>query len=631
MANEHRVKNILLNYGAGVYQVGQVDSFSQQSTSLLGIDNKLTYLIMESYYDKVDQAVADWYVKYQDYPTNFQNNLESFCTSTGFTDDLPDYMLEWCDELIIWLWGGIKQGGYGIFKNEYNAGSYFAIFSCGIYTNGERNYILCESAWYQFTRNENPDVAFAYHYNAPINVDSTYDSYILVLTNSRDYNTCISYDAEYTGGADMYLVYNLLAPISNNALSGVVSSKTNDWQDEYILAPYKVTLNAIYRDSVWRGGRIYDDVHNEWSTLVHVSGHWYGDDYEEDPNDGDGGNGAQGGGGDYDKTNNPVSKTDLTQFTNDAFGTGFINVYNPTKSELLSLANILCTGVSKNISLMLKKLFTNPLDYIVALNMCHFNVTTGTAETVKLGGWDTGIAMNVIEKQFKIMNGGSLYIPHNFSNFLDYYVKTKIYIPYCGVHDLPTDLIMGGTLSIQYIVDCLTGAMVAELYLTRDRSGMHGVENPQTDGYMWSFSGNCFVPIPIGNLDYRNSINAVLGLVSGIGTTVATGNPAPIVGSVASAVMNGKPTFEVGSNIGSNYGYMTSQTAFVILQEPIQNRPTEYIGWRGYPSNTLHPIGWYHGYTEVDADTIWTDKFSKPITEEETAELKQILNNGFYV
>ena len=68
---------------------------------------------------------------------------------------------------------------------------------------------------------------------------------------------------------------------------------------------------------------------------------------------------------------------------------------------------------------MLKKLFTNPLDYIVALNMCHFSVSTTTAQTVKLGGWDTGIGINVIEKQYYFLDGGYVDVKPDHGNFLD--------------------------------------------------------------------------------------------------------------------------------------------------------------------------------------------------------------------
>lgn len=631
MANEHKIKNILLNYNKGTLTVGQLDQFQTQGLTLLGLDNKVTILDLAFYYNELDKIKSKY--TSNTYPADIGQGTWLTPLTSGYTEETPTVtrVKNQCKDLVVWLWGSLEKGGFGLFRRYYTDAHFAQIYSTGQYTDGTKTYYNVATGWQSFTPNYTPNVAFCYLFVGTPDTDGSYFNNIAIIKSRNSTEIMTAYNGAYDGSANMRYLYDKINPVTSYDVSVVITEQTNNWINESLVSSHQISMYALGRASSFVNYYIFDDTRNEWGSLVHLHGHWYGDDYEEDPNDGDGGNGAQGGGGNYDKTNDPVDKTDTLQFANDAFGTGFINVYNPTKAELLSLANILCTGVSKNISLMLKKLFINPLDYIVALNMCHFNVPTDSAQTVKLGGWDTGIAMNVIPTQFKIMNGGSLYIPHNFNNFLDYYVRTKIYIPYCGVHDLPTDLIMGGTLSIQYIVDCLTGAMIAELYLTRDRSNMHGAENAQSDGYMWSYSGNCFVPIPIGNLDYRNSINAVLGLVSGVGTTIATGNPAPIAGSVASAVMNGKPTFEVGSNIGSNYGYMTAQTPFIILEEPIQNRPTEFIAWRGYPSNTLHTIDSYSGYTEIDTDTFWTDTFTKPITEAETEELKTILNNGFYV
>ena len=152
---------------------------------------------------------------------------------------------------------------------------------------------------------------------------------------------------------------------------------------------------------------------------------------------------------------------------------------------------------------------------------------------------------------------------------------------------------------------------------------------------MWCFSGNCFTPIPIGNLDYRNAINSILGLIGGVGTTIATGNPMPIAGAVANGVMNSKPDFQMGGNIGSNYGYMTAQDAFIILQNTVQNRPYNFIDWKCYPSNRLLPISSFKGYIEVETDTFWCGGYKtslgKPITSTECEEIKNILNSGIWI
>ena len=228
-----------------------------------------------------------------------------------------------------------------------------------------------------------------------------------------------------------------------------------------------------------------------------------------------------------------------------------------------------------------------------------------------------------------------------FATFSLLSIPSKIYIPYCGVHELPIDLVMGGTLKLQYIVDVLTGSLVAELSLIRDRSWLMGSEDAVTQGtgyddggLMWSYSGNCFIPIPIASTDYRNVVNGALGLVSGIGTSIATGNPLPLAGSVAGAVMNSKPQIQVGSNMGANYGYMTAQDAYLIIEQPVPAKPMEYQSWVGYPVNEMYTIRDYSGLMIVKTDNYWCGTVKNGfgvITPDEADELRELLNGGICV
>lgn len=641
MANEHRIKQFLLNYDAGVYTAGQIDTFTYsggQFVNMFGVDNKLQFIDMTFYKNKVTEILSNYTPS--TYPSIYTMNGWFGTLYNGEIEPHSDNWhtaIEKFNSLFVWIYGSVEKGGLAIGKWQYNDTNYTFFVCSGLYTNGTKHRYACGTI--SGINSSIQNIAVCYRLYGKINTENAgYHGYIEILRDATD--AVKAYDGYYDGSVNMRFMYDTQAPITGSTLPNMITGACNNWVAESLLAELKIPQRSIKMDSVGVGNTVYvDDEHTPVSGWIYEEGHWYGGDIvSPDENNNDGGNGGQGGGGNNDDTNNPLGKTLPTQFGNDAFGTGFIQAYNPTKAELLSLANILCTGVSKNISLMLKKLFTNPLDYIVALNMCHFSVSTSTAETVKLGGWDTGIAMNVIEKQYYFLNGGSVEIKPDHGNFLDYspYTRCKIFVPYCGIHELPVDLVMSGTLSIQYIIDTLTGAMVAELYLSRDRKGiLRNVEQAQTDGYMWSFSGNCFTPIPIGNLDYRNAINSILGLVSGVGTTIATGNPMPIAGAVANGVMNSKPDFQMGSNIGSNFGYMTAQEPFIILQNTVQNRPYNFIDWKGYPSNTLKPISSYSGYLECDTDTFWcgsyTTELAKPITEQECEEIRNILTTGIWV
>lgn len=362
-----------------------------------------------------------------------------------------------------------------------------------------------------------------------------------------------------------------------------------------------------------------------------------------DPNNSSGDNhNNSGGDGDYDTDNDPLTPSDEPSFNTDALDTGFVNVYLPTKAELKSLAEFLFTGITENISIALKRLVANPLDYIVSLSLCHLNLSYTETEAVKFGGVSTNVVMGKAQRQFVKLNGGSVTIDQakQGNNFMCYapYTKCSIWIPYCGLHELPIDLIMGGTLSLRYVVDILTGSVIANLYLSRDRVNDYGFpkercEKGQSDGYMWSYTGNCFEPLPFASTDYRNVVNGALGLAGGLATSIATGNPLPLASSVANATLNSKPHINTGGSMASCYGYMSMQQAFLILQKPSPNMYYGFSEWEGYPSNMKKKIKDVTGYFEVNTSCFWSGSIKNKfgvITDTEADELKQILEGGVY-
>lgn len=649
--NYHRSFTLLLNDNKGAYTAGQINAgFNSSGTNfyrLCAVDNRIQTLDINYWINKHISTHASFDSNF----TNAFNNL----VQTGTTDE---NISSWINAKnivknnITFIWGSLEKGGLGIAYSNANKSLRFYSIS-GKYTNGTKiiyygtaNPSSVDPAYYDSMRYIIVGYLYYGTLQAP-NVDNgTYYNKLTILYNRRRSASNYqieSYDLKYTGDINQTVNYDAVNPSRFNNVGEV--NWTNTWTKHSILSNDVQYWVGVRGDDVFTNGvetAIYDDVNYPPDGYVNVNGHWYGDGVEPDENDNGGINPPQGGGGNYPKTNTPVPPTAPTQFTNDAFGTGFISVYNPTKQELLSFAQFLFAGITKNISAMLKKLVANPMDYVVGLNMCHFNVTSTSATSVKFGGVDTNVVMNVVDGQYKIMDGGDVYVPEASNTYLDYApnTKVKIFIPYCGVHELPTDLIMGGTLHIRYIVDTLTGALVAELTLVRSRTWLEGVENGidvanyPNGGLMWTYSGNCFTPIPIASTDYRNVVNGTLGLISGIGTTVATGNPLPAMGAIANSAINSKPVINVGGSIGSNYGYMTAQKAYLIISSPVNSKPLEYQARIGYPVNGLYYIGDCSGLTIVDTGTFNTGQVSNRfgvITDTEADELKQLLEGGIFV
>ena len=603
--------------------------------------------------------------------------IDGFTFNTIRTERTEDELNEstfrvLCDNInnnTFWVWGDFYKGGVGFiftsnFQSFYCVTSYGKLFNpntnkyiYGFYpAQGMSGFIYNNSTLFQKTF-KTAIFAYTYTYSGGQltspehyslynsgNVDlSRGNAFGLFLgTDTTQYADRIEYVGEISGIYPSYSyryinngAFNEF-PIDSGFLGYTYGVISTDPLQVYL------SLHLVNRTFTGNPNSYFQEIPP--SPYVLTDGDiWGNGTVPKQPNKKGGTSGGGGGGGKFDNTSDNDDNTDDEQFTIDALDTGFVALYSPSKTELRSLANFLYSGITDSIANQLKKLLANPLDYLVSLNMVHLPLTIAETDTIKFGAISTGVVMGRLNKQFKIYDGGYFDITEQFMTFLDYgnYSSLKISIPYCGIFSLPTNQLVGGRLTITYIVDLLTGSLVAELKIIRQRSYVKiGNETEaEQSKVIASYSGNCFLPIPIAATDYRQTINSLLGITSGLATSIATSNPLPLVGATANAVVNSKQDINMGSNLGNNYGYMTKQQAFLILENPCQNLPLNFPYFEGYPSNVrvrhlndLVNLG--GGYVELDADTFWcgshTNGFGR-ITEEEAKELKTIMNGGIYI
>lgn len=528
----------------------------------------------------------------------------------------------------VWLYGSLDDGGIFLAKSNV-ADTYYFIGINGLYKNISNNKLRYHRAFnYLLNFSKDYEVVFNYLYNP----QEQYQNICKMMVYRIGSDALTHFNALWVG-VDSPSWVNL------GTVDTLLYLKNGGFQTgipDGIHYPNSC-IGAITSTSITK--EFYDDAINEvlTSTHTHVSGTLFSGVVHVDPNDAGGSGGQQGGGGGYE--NFQDGQNPVKQNLKGCLGTGILTLYNPSETDMQNFTSFLYSSITDGDAIALKKLFASPMDYIVCFNMTHLDLSTNIADskTVHFGGVDSTVAMPYLEYQFIYASGGSLNVPHQCNNFLDYspYTKAKIYIPYCGEYDLPIDLVMAGTMYIDYMIDLLSGAVTAQLSMTRDRHGLFNsnmnIENAVNDLFMMSFQGNIYTQIPIGSVDNRGLVSSLLGIASATGTAIATSNPLPLMGSVANTALSSKETITKSGSISSCYGYMAPEYAQIILQRPIQNKPYEFSLYRGYPSNVLDKLGNFHEFTTVDTDTFWTDNFSKPITNEETRELKQILNDGFYL
>lgn len=318
-----------------------------------------------------------------------------------------------------------------------------------------------------------------------------------------------------------------------------------------------------------------------------------------------------GGTGTFNDVTEPIDFPDLPTLS--AVDTGFITLFNPSASELKSLANYMW-GSLFDISTW-KKIFADPMDAILGLSIVPVAVDDAGPATVTVGNISTGVTMNKAASQYKEVDCGSLDILEYWGAYLDYdpYTKAELYLPYCGTHPIAVDDIMGKTVHIKYHVDILSGSCCC--YVKCGTS------------VLYTFAGQCSCSVPITGNDWTNVVNGALSIAASIGTMVATGGAtAPMgAGAIASTAVNSmKPTVEKSGSLGGMAGMLAIQKPYLILTRPRQALPKDQNKFSGYPSFINKKLGSVTGYTEVES--IHLEGIQA--TDSELAEIENLLKSG---
>lgn len=324
-----------------------------------------------------------------------------------------------------------------------------------------------------------------------------------------------------------------------------------------------------------------------------------------------------GGSGTFSHTSVPVDVPGLP--TTSAADTGFITLFNPSLAQLRSLASYMWSSLFDLAGW--QKLFADPMDAILGLSIVPVSVPAGPSKEVKVGNIGTGINLTTAASQYVEVDCGSLNVEEYWGAYLDYapYTKAELYLPYCGVHPIQIDDIMGRTVAIKYHVDVLSGSCVAFV-----KCG---------NTVLYSFAGQCSSSIPINANNWTNVVNGALSIAGSIGTMVATGGlSAPISAGTAVAAgaalagtaMTMKPQVERSGSMGGTAGMMGIQVPYLILTRPRQALPDEQNQYTGYPSYITSTLGDLTGWTTVSEIHLE----GVPCTEGEAEEIVNILKSG---
>ena len=319
-----------------------------------------------------------------------------------------------------------------------------------------------------------------------------------------------------------------------------------------------------------------------------------------------------GGNGDFDATSEPVDIPPLPTIS--ATDTGFLTLFNPSLTNIRDLAAYMWANPLFDVNAY-KKILANPMDAILGLSIVPCAIPATSSKNVTVGNIPTGVSMPVCDSQYLSIDCGSINVREYWGAYLDYspYTKAELYLPYCGIHPIDIDDIMGKAVKVVYHVDILTGACVAYV-----KCG---------DSVLYSYIGQCASSIPVSGSDWTNMINGIINASTAIGSMAATGGlTAPMAASTiaTTAVNTIKPSIERSGSLSGTGGIMGNQIPYLILTRPRQALPELQNQFSGYPSFISSYLGDLIGYTEVDSIHLE----GIPATGAELDEIESILKGG---
>lgn len=424
--------------------------------------------------------------------------------------------------------------------------------------------------------------------------------------HKQDADTTLSSTSGATGGSAYAFGFSLSFDGENitSVSAATYSLDTGELQNQLQVWPSTAinVLAQMYRDGEY--------------TVIEAG---QPDPYKADPYAPGGESGTGGGGGDFDDLSEDVTDPAVPDIS--AVDTGFITLFNPSVSQLNSLASYMW---SAGFDLeTFKKIFANPMDCILGLSILPKIVPAGSSRVVTVGNISTGVSMTLAASQYVKFDCGSVTVKRYSNSFLDYapYTKVSIYLPFIGIHELSVDDVMNKSVHVKYNIDILSGACAAFVICGGTT--------------LYTYTGQCAASVPVTSGDWSTMINGVIGAVGGVikaavggaavgGLLGAVGAGAASLASSAMDVAGMKPSIEHSGNMGGMGGMMGVKTPFLIITRPQQAIPGQQNKYTGYPAFVTKELNALEGYTEIEE--IHLENI--PGTEQEITEIYNLLRNG---
>ena len=320
-------------------------------------------------------------------------------------------------------------------------------------------------------------------------------------------------------------------------------------------------------------------------------------------------------------------EVDLPEVTLNSYGV-FHRTYVMNKSQCQKLSNYLWNPdptTFLDIIEDLKLVGDNVMNSIVSMVMFPFEIPNGgEAFPIRIGRRTTTVFGRTLDATNLVFEMGTCYCYPTFRNFLDYepYTKGWLYIPFCGLFEIPLQQFMNKLIDIKLAVDLLTGAGLAIVY---------------ADGIPIIYK-NCKIgmQIPVTGADstysIRNYIEAANNVLGGT-SALTTGDVFGTVKGFANAGINAlsapnAPISSAGSS-SPQCGMLAPNLCYFIIERPrsLMSKVPQYGSLIGYACYKSGNIGTFHGFSVFDNVKLSISH----CTESERNEIIALLKSGVYL
>lgn len=298
-----------------------------------------------------------------------------------------------------------------------------------------------------------------------------------------------------------------------------------------------------------------------------------------------------------------------------------INIYLLTREQLMAFISDMWDFTWAELTTnMMTGIYNNLIDNVQSIRVMPFApADLGTVETVgsiQCGWWSHTATVRKLGTGtngpgMKLRSAGNWEFNEVFGGWADYapYTSIELYLPYYGTLNLDTNLFMGHTLKVEYVLDVLAGLIT--YFLSCDKTCVITV------------SAKCSADVPVS---LSSGIDTATDVLKNEARFVSeAGNLRPVGMVTGSASVATEKCLNSCSESGM---FFMPNKCHVRITRPAYTRASNYDSRYGYPCYGSYKLSKLKGFTVVEN---YKSHYTKGIKKEEEDMIKNMMESGVYL